>query len=389
MRASKPLYQAVGKESGFDNFGGKKWSQLGYSSLTLKPDQQSEAYKRAFEAYLNIRHILTYAFGPYNNEKDTSKNFASKFAKKQQVLKRNCLALSYSDKEKKPVACLNFLPPNASNKEALKNELSKVSRLLLEEGYYDRYERLHSEIRHAQKQAASGKSYAITVDKLCCLFCAIQLLAIGREKEVISNLGWHTRKLGWYTFSPAILYYSSFRRKIWGNSVEAYFSPLKDEDKLSFLQILSSIANGGDLAYKHYMKKTSFMQQILKKPEFQFNGTNYKIGEAKPDGNCLYDTVIQLLKFKIISVGKLREMVAKRHKADGTASAQHIQGVLGTAWGTVREDLRAISRIFSVRFIVIAFGTSGEHLQVDHVGTTGAQHMIVHTSDHFQPAFKS
>lgn len=152
------------------------------------------------------------------------------------MLKVNCLAqLKVGDKTLRAV---NFI--------AYKNKESAVT-MLRELGVdttgvnYKLSTHRHAEMRLIMKLADQpvGTSANLEIDKLCCVFCASQLVALG-YKNLIG--GWAAGSLQWYTFSPITMFFTDRRAKIWGNEIEASFSVLEPPCKLHFLKLLADRA---------------------------------------------------------------------------------------------------------------------------------------------------
>ncbi len=100
----------------------------------------------------------------------------------------------------------------------------------------------HAEIRLIYKVVGRtfAASPALIIDKLCCIFCAAQLRALGYEAEVV---GWAAGHLSWYTFAPLCMFFRSKRPRVPGDRVEGQFSGLLPDDKLRFFKLLADLAN--------------------------------------------------------------------------------------------------------------------------------------------------
>jgi hypothetical protein len=142
----------------------------------------------------------------------------------------NCLAvLTLADKQ---VWALNFQVPWIGD---LPQRLRAVTlRPVLEPVDYVVYKR-HAEIRLVMKIAHRHKQGRIDVDKVCCVFCASQLIALGYRQVVV---GWNRGTLNWYTFAPLVMYFQDHRRAMWGEAIDIEFMALDLPRKLAFLRAL-------------------------------------------------------------------------------------------------------------------------------------------------------
>jgi hypothetical protein len=128
------------------------------------------------------------------------------------------------------VYSVNFIRYGLAEKRRL------VKTLRLRESDYYPITHMHAEMRIAQKQDDEERRAPIFVDKMCCPFCAVQLLVLGRLR---SMRGSTTTDLQWYTFSPYVMYFRHRRERLWGAGVEAVFNLLSPDAKLMFLEILA------------------------------------------------------------------------------------------------------------------------------------------------------
>lgn len=146
------------------------------------------------------------------------------------VMKVNCLGELIVDG--RTVRALNFV--GYSNQEQTKT-LAKALGVDLDEFRYQLVQQHHVELRFLLRlaRAVNAQEARLNIDKLCCLFCAIQLHALGYG-YLIS--GWHARALSWYTFSPLVMYFRDKRRMLWGSEIEAAFNNLSASEKLYVLK---------------------------------------------------------------------------------------------------------------------------------------------------------
>lgn len=114
---------------------------------------------------------------------------------------------------------------------------------------------MHYVVQLAQGTMTTGVTLA--VDKLCCVFCACQLVSLGYQNVIA---GWAAGKLSWYTFSPMVMFFKGNRVGMWGQEVEESFVSLPDDEKLRFLQLL--------------VEQTSTISSI-DPPENTFGGTRF------------------------------------------------------------------------------------------------------------------
>lgn len=148
------------------------------------------------------------------------------------VIKVNCLGELIADG--KTIRALNFI--GYSDQESAQS-LAKSLDVNLEAFNYSLITHHHVELRFLLKLAHGMGAHGATlnIDKLCCLFCSIQLLALG-----YSNLisGWHAHNLSWYTFSPLVMYFRDSRQQVWGHALDGEFFQLNSNEKLYVLNCI-------------------------------------------------------------------------------------------------------------------------------------------------------
>lgn len=141
------------------------------------------------------------------------------------LIQGNCLAKSEGQ------YAVNFVKGySKSNRERL------LARFAMNSGDYDVLHSMHAEMRRAEKMEGKANSNRISVDKPCCAFCTIQLIAMGQFDRVS---GGKTGVLQWYTFTPYVMYFKMRRREVWGAQIESIFALLPPDDKLLFLNVLA------------------------------------------------------------------------------------------------------------------------------------------------------
>ena len=126
---------------------------------------------------------------------------------------------------------VNFIAYGSSEKNRL------VGNLGLREQDYAQITHMHAEMRIVERQDDEYRRAPVFVDKMCCPFCAVQLLALGR----LDNMrGSTTTTLKWYTFSPYVIYFRHRRVQLWGAQIENIFNQLSTDAKLMFLELLAT-----------------------------------------------------------------------------------------------------------------------------------------------------
>lgn len=164
-------------------------------------------------------------------------------------IKVNCLAELKAGG--KTVRAVNFT--KYADKGAMEKLMGELQ-VDMEEVKYRLVTHRHAEMRLILKltDQTSG-SAELRIDKLCCVFCAAQLMALGYRHLIA---GWAAGPLQWYTFSPITLFFTNRRAAIWGGAIEGEFMALSDDEKLLFLRLLvrqtqgafspvSAVASGG------------------------------------------------------------------------------------------------------------------------------------------------
>ncbi|WP_146072125.1 hypothetical protein [Bryocella elongata] len=88
----------------------------------------------------------------------------------------------------------------------------------------------------------------LLLDKFCCIFCSIQLKALGWSKGILVQKDQKFKALSWYNFAPIAMFFGNVRKQIWGAAVEAKFSVLRPRDKRQMLFYLTQLASADSLA---------------------------------------------------------------------------------------------------------------------------------------------
>ena len=84
------------------------------------------------------------------------------------------------------------------------------------------------------------------VDKMCCIFCTMQMIAIGRTDLIIHDPKAEFKPLKWYNFAPVVIFFEGTRRELWGDAVEEVFKTLDPDSKQVFLYELAKKAQKPD-----------------------------------------------------------------------------------------------------------------------------------------------
>jgi hypothetical protein len=142
----------------------------------------------------------------------------------------NCLAtLKLKDKQ---IWAMNFIYKEST--------MQKLVTTFQEMGYgsdsnYQLVTHRHAEMRLIMTVARSTGKAELNIDKVCCVFCASQLVALGYGQFVV---GWNNGRLNWYTFSPVVMYFTERRKALWGANIDIEFMKLSRDGKIFFLKRL-------------------------------------------------------------------------------------------------------------------------------------------------------
>ncbi|WP_141100949.1 hypothetical protein [Roseateles aquatilis] len=111
----------------------------------------------------------------------------------------------------------------------------------------------HAELRLTNRLVlgVATPSPRLSIDKYCCVFCAVQLTALGYQHLVP---GWRAGELKWYTFLPAVVYFADKRKAIWGEAVEKFFCSLSAGERLDFLIALVEQTKGAADTSPHSLR---------------------------------------------------------------------------------------------------------------------------------------
>lgn len=153
------------------------------------------------------------------------------------------------------VTTVNFISYGPAERSKL------VNKLKLDTRDYDRITHLHAEIRIVEKQDDAAEHSPINVDKLCCPFCTVQLLAMGRL--ALTRGSARTKKLQWYTFTPYVVYFRYRRMLIWGAGVEAIFDGFQPDTKSLFLQVLAGVCRNTRYSSQELEFSLNVLREIL------------------------------------------------------------------------------------------------------------------------------
>jgi len=233
----------------YDPFAGApSWKDLGYTSP--KPEANPELIALAKAAYAEILKTLKKELG----KSDMGKPLEAvvNVSIQRGLIGRNCLAqLKLGTKS---LVAVNFVFGIHDNNfemaaKDLKSDRSSVN--------YKLVEARHGEMRLIIKLTDPKTDASLNVDKLCCVFCAAQIYALGFKKLIT---GWRSGSLQWYNFSPIVMFFPKRREKIWGSDVEEKFKALGSSDqKRQFLRLLveQTNAEAESLAPKRNLPHTS------------------------------------------------------------------------------------------------------------------------------------
>lgn len=87
----------------------------------------------------------------------------------------------------------------------------------------------------------------LLLDKFCCVFCAIQLHALGFSKKILIQPGQQFKGLQWYNFAPIVMFFPDYRKNLWGAEVESRFAALRPRDKRQVLFYIVQLASTNQL----------------------------------------------------------------------------------------------------------------------------------------------
>ena len=127
---------------------------------------------------------------------------------------------------------------------------------------------MHAEIRIWEKYVGNPNLVYIGIDKLCCLFCAAQLLAAG----FTGFRGCHMNTYKQYTFSNRILSRRSWRRRLLGPTVDDKYAQWTAKERLDFLSVLANApvtVNNDTTASSHDYASDSDDETYEKDPTYQ------------------------------------------------------------------------------------------------------------------------
>lgn len=135
------------------------------------------------------------------------------------------------------------------------------------------YTLVDSQCDHAEMklfdQFGSQLDY-IGVSRLCCLYCAAQMLARG----FTGFRGCHMKSFTGYVWLPDVHNDSAFRTALWGEEVESYLSTMNEDEWEKFLR---KISNGGDVMNKFMQYYNDEYQPTYRKdPQNPFSSSNQK-----------------------------------------------------------------------------------------------------------------
>jgi hypothetical protein len=135
----------------------------------------------------------------------------------------------------------------AANEQPKGSQLDNIRKVKSSEvvGNYSGAPFQHTETRLAEYQHRQQYDAPIGVDRTCCLFCAAQLVALGRVRNWSYVEAKHLTR---YTFSKYVLYFIKYRRGLWGDSMEEVFQTLSPDDRLKLLHLVVAASVPQDLS---------------------------------------------------------------------------------------------------------------------------------------------
>ncbi|HYH83781.1 MAG TPA: hypothetical protein VEX86_28575 [Longimicrobium sp.] len=229
----------VSRAAGYDPFGGAEVLGQGNGPLPLSGPLQDLA-KHAFNhVYRVVRSNI--GFGqPLRAGDQALREWSTKYligSKESPFIAGNCRACAVVAGNK--TNAVNFTKYGNPSRDKLIQDLGLANQPALPLQRYDRTPNQHAEVRLAEAQDDQYERGEISVDKLCCLFCAVQIEALGRAGDIAGAKAGH---LGWYVFSRYVMYFRTRREVMWGREVERGFTLLGPENRIQFLRILAGLA---------------------------------------------------------------------------------------------------------------------------------------------------
>lgn len=190
---------------------------------------KSELWKLALAAFQNMRSLVI------RNDRDSAKLFLAEEDKE-------AARIYYTDDEKLVGACAFYDKKYyfATNSTVPKEAKERHKEYLDAEKcvYVDEREpEQNKPYKHAEMKvftATGGQAY-IGVSKLCCLYCAAQLLAYG----FTSFRGCSMVSFNNYEWMPDVFESSKYRAALWGEDVEKVVKKLGGNDWEAFLKMMS------------------------------------------------------------------------------------------------------------------------------------------------------
>jgi hypothetical protein len=240
------LLNRESRRHGYDPFGGN--TSLGNPTNNNNANNNAVTLPLTLLAKHAFNHLYgvvkaKFGFGAQLKPGDLSlKHWSEKNSFNQSgsssFLGSNCLARATIGGQ--PTNAVNFISPyGEQGRQRLIDALGLANQPAIPLSRYTSTTHKHGEVRLAEEQDNRYEREPISVDKLCCLFCAAQMEALGRTASVT---GAAAGTLSWYTFTPYVMYFRDRREQMWGGEVERGFSRLSRENKIQFLRILADLA---------------------------------------------------------------------------------------------------------------------------------------------------
>ncbi|HYR09594.1 MAG TPA: hypothetical protein VEQ60_17600 [Longimicrobium sp.] len=230
------------REQGYDPFGGNTMLGNQQGGGGQAPQSLTHLAKHAFnQLYRTVKEKFTFnaplTSGDLKLQKWSTDNAFGNPQTRKSFISTNCQAQTSIGGSN--VNAVNFVHYGGSEGERLIKALDLDKQPSLPLQRYTQCSHKHGEVRLAEAQDNAYERAPISVDKLCCLFCAAQMEALGRTPDLT---GATTGILQWYTFTPYVMYFRDRRSLMWGTEVEAGFARLSRENKIAFLRILADLA---------------------------------------------------------------------------------------------------------------------------------------------------
>lgn len=244
-------------------------NSMQYEMTTVDLEQKKPILLLALRAFQHMRDLVIHA--DKDGPKGKLRQEDIEAAKTYREYDEDQFYRSFDEKKVGAFAVVDTSPVYATNRDVPKSAKARHQVKGWNAEYIgDSTIQSNQTCEHAEMKIFRSKQGAlkyIGVSKLCCLYCAAQMLACG----FTGFRGCHMKAFNNYMWLPEVDTDSSFRAKLWGSDVEYELRRLNEEQRTEFRK---TISNGATLLQKYVEWYNTDLQPLYPKSVSKYSEEN-------------------------------------------------------------------------------------------------------------------